>query len=82
MLYTAASKDGDIKVWDAISAKCITTFRLAHQGQQVTSVCFARNSKVLTLSFCLSLFFSGQWLLAYCYSQLPGTIGLSNSGLG
>ena len=23
-----------------------------------------------------------QWLLAYCYSQLPGTMGLSNIGLG
>ena len=23
-----------------------------------------------------------QWLLAYCYSQLSGTLGLSNIGLG
>ena len=23
-----------------------------------------------------------QWLLAYCYGQLPGTIEFSNSGLG
>ena len=23
-----------------------------------------------------------QWLLAYCYSQLPGTLGLSNISLG
>ena len=25
---------------------------------------------------------SQQWLLAYCYGQLPGKMGLSNIGLG
>ena len=25
---------------------------------------------------------TSQWLLAYCYGQLPGTIKLSNDGLG
>ncbi|XP_076451958.1 cleavage stimulation factor subunit 1-like [Babylonia areolata] len=49
-LYTSCSKDGDIKVWDGVSSKCITTFRMAHQGQQVCSVFFSRNSKYILSS--------------------------------
>ncbi|KAK7093311.1 cleavage stimulation factor subunit 1-like [Littorina saxatilis] len=49
-MYASSSKDGDIKVWDGVSNKCVTTFRLAHQGQQVCSLYFSRNSKYLLTS--------------------------------
>ena len=45
-LYVTASKDGDIKIWDGISSKCVNTFVRAHDGNEVCSVTFSRNSKV------------------------------------
>jgi hypothetical protein len=45
-MYVSASKDGSIKVWDGISNKCINTFPGAHDGTEVCSVVFSRNSKV------------------------------------
>ncbi len=50
-LYVSASKDGDIKVWDGVSNKCINTFSKAHDGEQVCSVEFSRNSKVKILGW-------------------------------
>ena len=45
-LYTTCSKDGHIKIWDGVSSLCINTFKNAHDGQEVCSVLFTRNSKV------------------------------------
>jgi len=49
-LYVSSSKDGDIKVWDGVSNKCVTTFSQAHEGQEVCSVVFTKNSKYVLSS--------------------------------
>jgi len=49
-LYVSASKDGNIKIWDGVSSKCINTFERAHDGTEVCSVVFSRNAKVVTRS--------------------------------
>ncbi|XP_076365409.1 cleavage stimulation factor subunit 1 Cst50 [Tachypleus tridentatus] len=49
-LYVTSSKDGDIKVWDGVSNKCINTFSQAHDGNEVPSVVFSRNSKYILSS--------------------------------
>jgi len=48
-LYVTASQDGNIKIWDGVSNKCINTFEGAHDGAPVCSVVFSRNAKVLIL---------------------------------
>ena len=48
-LYVTCSKDGHIKIWDAVSSLCVNTFKNAHDGQEVCSVLFTRNSKVCIL---------------------------------
>jgi len=48
-LYVTASKDGNIKIWDGVSNKCVNTFERAHDGAEVCSVVFSRNAKVLML---------------------------------
>ena len=48
-MYVSSSKDGDIKLWDGISNKCVATFAKAHDGHEVCSVCFSRNNKVTTV---------------------------------
>lgn len=45
-LYATGSLDGTIKIWDAISGRCINTFDKAHDGAEVCSVVFTRNCKV------------------------------------
>jgi len=42
----SSSRDGSIKLWDAVSNKCVNTFEKAHDGSQVCSVEFSRNGKV------------------------------------
>ena len=42
----SASKDGDIKVWDGVSGRCVQTFSKCHDGAEVCSVLFSRNGKV------------------------------------
>jgi len=42
----SSSRDGSIKLWDAVSNKCVNTFEKAHDGSQVCSVTFSRNGKV------------------------------------
>lgn len=44
--YSTGSLDGTIKIWDAISGRCINTFDKAHDGAEVCSVVFTRNGKV------------------------------------
>lgn len=44
--YVTGSKDGDIKVWDGTSNRCMNTFRRAHDGA-VSSVKVSRNGKYI-----------------------------------
>lgn len=44
--YVTGSKDGDIKVWDGTSNRCVNTFRRAHEGA-VSSVRVSRNGKYI-----------------------------------
>jgi len=46
-LFVTGSKDGNIKVWDGVSNKCVNTFERAHDGAEICSVVFSRNAKVL-----------------------------------
>uniref|UniRef100_A0A2P2I6D6 Cleavage stimulation factor 50 kDa subunit n=1 Tax=Hirondellea gigas TaxID=1518452 RepID=A0A2P2I6D6_9CRUS len=46
-LFASSSKDGDIKVWDGVSGRCVQTFSRCHDGHTVNSVCFSRNGKYL-----------------------------------
>lgn len=55
-LYVTGSKDGDVKVWDGISNRCIETFQRAHDGAQICSATFTRNGKV---NFACFNFFPG-----------------------
>ncbi|KAL5014386.1 hypothetical protein ScPMuIL_008656 [Solemya velum] len=48
--YVTSSKDGDIKLWDGVSNLCINTFNKAHDGHEVCSVGFSRNSKYIISS--------------------------------
>uniref|UniRef100_A0A0N5AHB6 Cleavage stimulation factor 50 kDa subunit n=1 Tax=Syphacia muris TaxID=451379 RepID=A0A0N5AHB6_9BILA len=49
-LYVSGSKDGDVKVWDGISNRCIETFQRAHDGAEITSATFTRNGKYILTS--------------------------------
>ncbi|KAK2165794.1 hypothetical protein LSH36_45g07027 [Paralvinella palmiformis] len=44
-IYVSGSKDGTIKIWDAVSNKCVNTFNKAHDNKDVCSVFFSRNGK-------------------------------------
>lgn len=46
----SASKDGDIKVWDGVSGRCVQTFTKCHDGAEVCSVLFSRNGKYILSS--------------------------------
>ncbi|XP_056635379.1 cleavage stimulation factor subunit 1 [Diorhabda carinulata] len=49
-LFASCSKDGNIKIWDAVSNKCINTLIKAHDGLEVCSVVFSKNGKYLLSS--------------------------------
>lgn len=49
-VYSTCSKDGNIKLWDGVSSRCINTFVKAHDGLEVCSVAFTRNGKYLLSS--------------------------------
>ncbi|VDM37766.1 unnamed protein product [Toxocara canis] len=49
-LYVTGSKDGDVKVWDGISNRCVETFQRAHDGAQISSAAFTRNGKYILTS--------------------------------
>ncbi|CAN7987354.1 unnamed protein product [Ixodes pacificus] len=49
-LYVSSSKDGDMKLWDGVSNKCICTFPQAHDGNEVCSVYFSHNGKYVLSS--------------------------------
>lgn len=49
-MYVTGSKDGDIKIWDGVSNRCINTFYKAHGGESVCSVQFSKNGKYVLSS--------------------------------
>ncbi|CAB3404735.1 unnamed protein product [Caenorhabditis bovis] len=49
-LYVTASKDGDVKVWDGISGRCVETFKRAHDGSSICSAKFTKNGKYILTS--------------------------------
>lgn len=54
-LYATGSFDGDIKIWDGISGRCINTIAEAHSGAAICSLQFTRNGKVSLPFVCLAL---------------------------
>lgn len=48
--YVTCSKDGSIKLWDGVSNRCVTTFDKAHDGAEVCSAVFSKNSKYILSS--------------------------------
>ena len=48
--YVTCSKDGSIKLWDGVSNRCVTTFEKAHDGAEVCSAIFSKNSKYILSS--------------------------------
>lgn len=46
-LFATASRDGNIKLWDGVSNKCVNTLVKAHDGYEVCSVEFSKNGKYL-----------------------------------
>ncbi|XP_023333349.1 cleavage stimulation factor subunit 1 [Eurytemora carolleeae] len=48
--FVSGSADGSIKIWDAVSNRCISTFLQAHDGAEVCSVNFSRNGKYVLSS--------------------------------
>jgi len=46
-LYVSGSRDGDVKVWDGISNRCVETFQRAHDGAEICSARFTRNGKYI-----------------------------------
>ena len=76
-LYTTSSKDGDVKVWDGVSGRCVQTFEKCHDGAEVCSVNFSRNGKYIMSAGMDSLvklweLSSGRCLIAYTGA---GTLG-------
>ncbi|CAG2114465.1 unnamed protein product [Medioppia subpectinata] len=49
-LYVTSSKDGDIRLWDGVSNRCINIFPRAHDGYEISSVVFSRNAKYVLSS--------------------------------
>jgi len=49
-LFATSSKDGSWKLWDGVSNRCINTFKQAHEGAEVQSIRFTRNSKFVLTS--------------------------------
>lgn len=44
--YVTGCKNGDVKIWDGISNRCVNTFRRAHDGA-ISSVRVSRNGKYI-----------------------------------
>jgi len=49
-MYCSSGKDGDIKIWDGVSGRCVQTFSRCHDGHEVCSVAFSRNGKYVLSS--------------------------------
>jgi cleavage stimulation factor subunit 1 len=48
--YVSCSRDGDIKVWDGVSSKCVLNFKKAHEGAEICSVQVSNNGKYVLSS--------------------------------
>lgn len=48
--YVSCSRDGDIKIWDGVSSKCILSFKKAHEGAEISSVQISSNGKYVLSS--------------------------------
>jgi len=46
-LFASCSKDGSVKIWDAVTNSVVNTIPNAHNGAEVTSVMFTKNTKYL-----------------------------------
>ncbi|XP_065315199.1 cleavage stimulation factor subunit 1-like [Gordionus sp. m RMFG-2023] len=46
-IYVTSADDGDIKIWDGISNRCINHFPRAHEGFPVISAYFSKNGKYI-----------------------------------
>lgn len=53
-MYVSGSLDGNVKIWDGVSNRCIETFMRAHDGASICSAQFTKNGKVKI--FFLNLF--------------------------
>ncbi|KAK0415304.1 hypothetical protein QR680_011881 [Steinernema hermaphroditum] len=49
-MFVSGGSDGDVKVWDGISNRCIQTFTRAHDGAAICSVQFTKNGKYVLSS--------------------------------
>uniref|UniRef100_A0A8R1IHP8 Cleavage stimulation factor 50 kDa subunit n=2 Tax=Caenorhabditis japonica TaxID=281687 RepID=A0A8R1IHP8_CAEJA len=49
-LYVTASRDGDVKIWDGVSNRCVETFMRAHDGSPICSAKFTKNGKYILTS--------------------------------
>lgn len=76
-IYATSSKDGDIKLWDGVSNRCVSTYEKAHSNDEVCSVNFSRNGKYLLSSGKDSVcrlweIATGRPLLTYTGAELSG----------
>lgn len=46
-IAVSGSLDGDVKIWDGISNRCVQTFTRAHDGVPIRSAKFTRNAKYI-----------------------------------
>jgi cleavage stimulation factor subunit 1 len=51
MLVTC-SDDGDVRLWDGVTGRCVRTFRSVHSGRPVSSALITKNEKYLLTSGC------------------------------
>ncbi|KAI7686934.1 Cleavage stimulation factor subunit 1 [Sarcoptes scabiei] len=49
-VYVSSSKDGDIRLWDTVSNRCVGILPRAHDGLEICSVCFTKNGKYILSS--------------------------------
>ena len=49
--YASSSKDGDIRIWDTVSNRCICVLPRAHEGLEICSLQYSRNGKVIIVLF-------------------------------
>jgi cleavage stimulation factor subunit 1 len=49
-VYASCSKDGDIKIWDGVSNRVVSSFPRAHDGNEICSLAFSKNGKYILSS--------------------------------
>lgn len=48
--YVSCSRDGNIRVWDGVSSRCVLSFPSAHEGSEISSVQISENGKYVLSS--------------------------------